>query len=510
MGYGQAGPTGRRAGRRYFRHEHCRHFAGGTLTLSGLDSVAHYQQVLRTLSYDNTAGGPQVSSESLDVVATDDASLASNMAVTTINTAGPVITVEDHTLLPDTAHQEVDILVSSPGAATAVQGVDLNAQIGDGGAPAGGTSAGPTITADLVGAGTLFAGNNTGDRDAGSLPLGYFHNTTTADGTVTIPTTDVLLVRLFIDTTGFDAASPGDLGPGHWSLNMFHTANGPTDFGPIPANNTDGSIVIAGPEIILDSPAAGYATTWSPAAGPVNIGNGAEATINDATGANLTQLTATLTSPQAGDVLAADVTGTSIIASFGGGVLTLSGSDTLAHYRQVLESITYDNTAGTPAVSSETINVVATDDGGLASNTAVATVYIGLRPAVIDLKQPSALWSMSTGPVNVGSAAATIDTRRHREPDSIDRHARQPPGRRRAGRRHHRHQHYGQLCRRRADARWHGHGRALPASLAHDQLQQHGRRAGRAVRDDRSRGRRRWRTKQPGHGYDRRCHPAGN
>ncbi len=44
-----------------------------------------------------------------------------------------------------------------------------------------------------------------------------------------------------------------------------------------------------------------------------------------------------------GDTLAATTTGTSITASYNAstGVLSLSGSDTLAHYQQVLDSVSY-------------------------------------------------------------------------------------------------------------------------------------------------------------------------
>lgn len=164
------------------------------------------------------------------------------LTVTTVAQANPTIVVGAHLLEANTAHQEIDIFVRSPGSPTNVQGVDLNAQLGDGGPPAGGTTVGPTITGDLIGPGTLFNGNNTGDTDAGSIPLGYYHSTTTATGFVTIPNSSVLLVRLFLDTTGFGPASPGDLGPGQWSLRLNATANGPTDFGPIAATITDGFI----------------------------------------------------------------------------------------------------------------------------------------------------------------------------------------------------------------------------------------------------------------------------
>jgi hypothetical protein len=165
------------------------------------------------------------------------------LGLAVVSQAAPTIVVGGHLLAPNTAGQEIDIMVNSAPSQN-VQGTDLNAQVADGGAPAGGSAVGPTISGNLVGPGTLFNGNNTGDTDAGSVPMGYYHSTTTASGTVTINNTNQLLVRLFIDTTGFGPGSPGDLGPGKWSLNMMNTANGPTDFGPVAAAITDGFIQI--------------------------------------------------------------------------------------------------------------------------------------------------------------------------------------------------------------------------------------------------------------------------
>ena len=45
------------------------------------------------------------------------------------------------------------------------------------------------------------------------------------------------------------------------------------------------------------------------------------------------------------EVLAADTSGTSISASYAGSVLSLTGSDSVANYQQVLRTITYDNVA---------------------------------------------------------------------------------------------------------------------------------------------------------------------
>ena len=82
-----------------------------------------------------------------------------------------------------------------------------------------------------------------------------------------------------------------------------------------------------------------------------------------------------------GDVLVASTAGTSITASYNSasGVLTLTGTDTLAHYQQVLDSVTYASTGPNPtnfgADLSRTINWVV-NDGAITSNTVTSTVSI--------------------------------------------------------------------------------------------------------------------------------------
>ena len=59
-------------------------YSNGALTLTGSESVANYQRVLRLVNYDNTVGGPGVSSLTASVVATAGA-LSSSPATATIN-----------------------------------------------------------------------------------------------------------------------------------------------------------------------------------------------------------------------------------------------------------------------------------------------------------------------------------------------------------------------------------------------------------------------------------------
>ncbi|MBD2386561.1 putative Ig domain-containing protein [Cylindrospermum sp. FACHB-282] len=63
------------------------------------------------------------------------------------------------------------------------------------------------------------------------------------------------------------------------------------------------------------------------------------------------------------------------------GILTLSGTDTIANYRQVLASLTYNNTAASPNTTNRTIEFVV-DDGQPFSNTsAVVRTTVAVSPS---------------------------------------------------------------------------------------------------------------------------------
>ena len=96
-----------------------------------------------------------------------------------------------------------------------------------------------------------------------------------------------------------------------------------------------------------------------------------------------------------GDTLAASTSGTSITASYNAstGVLSLTGSDTLAHYQQVLDSVSYSSTNQNPTNSgadpSRTVSWTV-NDGTLSSATQTTTVNITGGPATASLFSPSA------------------------------------------------------------------------------------------------------------------------
>ena len=174
-----------------------------------------------------------------------------------------------------------------------------------------------------------------------------------------------------------------------------------------------------------------------------------------------------------GDTLAATTTGTSITPSYNAstGVLSLTGSDTLAHYQQVLDSVSYssssqnptnsgadpsrtiswvvnDGTLNSSATQTTTVNITAADDAPVLSNVAACASYTEHGAAVDAV---------------AGATVSDVDNQ-----NLARRRCRSAAGFARPAtrwRRRRRHQHHGELQRgdRRADADRQRHAGALPA-----------------------------------------------
>src|SRR5262249_6024161 len=85
-----------------------------------------------------------------------------------------------------------------------------------------------------------------------------------------------------------------------------------------------------------------------------------------------------------GDVLAANVGGTSITSSYDSAseTLTLTGSDTFANYSQVLESITFASSSENPtdygSAPARTVTWTVKDDSGSSHDTGTATTTVNV------------------------------------------------------------------------------------------------------------------------------------
>jgi fibronectin-binding autotransporter adhesin len=99
-------------------------------------------------------------------------------------------------------------------------------------------------------------------------------------------------------------------------------------------------------------------------------------TLTDADDTNIETATITISNNHvtSEDTLAYTTNGT-ITGSFVGGVITLTGSDTLANYIAALESITYTNSSNNPDTNTRTISWVVSD-GDISSNVVTSTITI--------------------------------------------------------------------------------------------------------------------------------------
>ncbi len=197
--------------------------------------------------------------------------------------------------------------------------------------------------------------------------LGFATVTTDGSGNAIFNTTLAAAVGLGEFVT---ATATVDLGGGNYGKTSEFAANVAAG-NPIPFIDLDAD----------DSSGAGitnFVTSFTEDGGPVTLAD-SDATLTDLDSANLTSLTVTITNLQDGafELLAADTTGTSITASYdsGTGVLTLSGTDTVVNYEQVLRTVMYDNTSDSPTTTTRVIQFQA-NDGTYSGNIATTNLTV--------------------------------------------------------------------------------------------------------------------------------------
>lgn len=173
------------------------------------------------------------------------------------------------------------------------------------------------------------------------------------------------------------------------------------------------------PELDLNGSGSGtgFTATFIEEQGPVAV-VGADLVLNDVDNNNLQSLTVTLVNRPDGnaEVLAANTAGTNISANYSAGVLSLTGSDSVANYRTVLRTVTYNNTALPADKANRTIQFVASD-GTQESETAVTTLLVREKP-IYTLYLPTAIrgipwpWDQQGEPNNEVCSSYPLDINR--------------------------------------------------------------------------------------------------
>jgi microcystin-dependent protein/N-acetylneuraminic acid mutarotase/lipopolysaccharide export system protein LptA len=259
---------------------------------------------------------------------------------------------------------------------------------------------------------------------ASTITLSYHSATETLTLTGTDTAADYQQV---LESVNFQStsANPTDFGSAPtrtvtWTVND----NGTGAFGTDTATSTISVLAINNPPTLS---ALAASVSFTEKAGPVTLSGAAKVLDPD----SLTLASATVAigaGATPGDVLAASTSGTSITASYdsSAATLVLTGVDSLAHYQQVLDSVTFDSTSANPTEFGATPRRTVTwtlNDGSSSNATGTATTTIGITavddPPTLGSVAPSvnfiegltiglAPFATVTDPDNQNLASATV------------------------------------------------------------------------------------------------------
>jgi Putative Ig domain len=340
----------------------------GVLTLSGADTLAHYQTVLDGMTYSSSAADPTSAGARL--------SRAVSLTVTDVN--GP-LQVDSNTAI-------VTLTVHSPPVVTA--GATATFNVGGVAVPLDGALTLTDAQSSTINGATVsissgfFAGDTLNFTDQNGITGSYDGSTgvLTLSGTASVANYQAALASISYSSSAADPSN-GGTDPSRtvsWSATdgiasssaatSTLVTNGPPPM--VDTNTASASFIQQGASVVLDS----------------------VVTANDVDGNTLVRATVSITGGfLAGDTLAANTAGTSITAVYNAttGILTLTGADTEVHYAQVLQNVTYSSSAVDPtAGGADRVRTLSwqVDDGKSGnnlSNIGTSTLATHVRPVVV-------------------------------------------------------------------------------------------------------------------------------
>jgi streptogramin lyase len=283
-----------------------------------------------------------------------------------------------------------DLWVSSDGAGTigeynATTGAVINASLVSG------------LTNPI---GIAVSGGNLWVANAGSNTIGQYNATTGA-------AINTSLVSGLHSPSGI-ALSGGNLWVGNSSNGTLGEYNATTgavvNAALLSGFSQPDGLAVSGANLWVADNSSGTIGLYNATTGAPLVAN---VSITDSQSTTLNSLTVTIASPHAGDTLTATASGGITVTPYNPttGVLSLSGTASLAAYQTVLASVQYNNTSGGPGVASETIDVVA-NDGISNSSTAESTITIS-APPIVELDAPST--NFATSWTNSGAVPISVN-----------------------------------------------------------------------------------------------------
>jgi hypothetical protein len=388
-----------------------------TLTLSGSDTLLHYQQALQTVTFQSTSATP--TNGGANAVRTVEWQVNDGSGVNNLSNV-PITDIKLHTLDLDAD----DSTVSGTGYATTFT------EKGPAVAVAGDSSSDVTINdADLTGVRKITSATvtltdaKTGDSLAvsGSLSGGI---SATIDNSV--------VGQITVTLSGGSATGAASITDYQTALHqvVFNNSSSTPD-----TTNRDISIVVRDslnidtnlahatvaviavddkPVLDAHSGAPGGSLTFTENAAATAIDTAL--TVTDADSANLSGASVSITSNfHTGEDVLGFVDQNGIAGSYdpGTGVLTLSGTSSVANYEAALRSVSYFNSSENPSGTVRTISYQSTDDVGTASDVVTTTVAVtpvnDAPTATITPTSYSATEQTSLGLKNTGLSVSDVD-----------------------------------------------------------------------------------------------------
>jgi hypothetical protein len=320
----------------------------GVLTLSGTASVAHYQAALRSVTYENSSDDP---STSRTVAFSADDGQAFN-SLSDVATRGIAITPVNDAPVVNTSAGSTSYTEGDP--STAVDSSQTVRDVDD-----------TKLESAVV---RISSGFQSGDDLVFVDQSGITGVYNTGTGVLTLTGT----------------ASEADYQTALRSVKYGHSGDNPSSSKTIEFKVNDGGadsaaatkgIAVTG---VNDAPvldASDGSASFTEGGSAVAVDPGITATDPDS--ATLSGATVTITNAAGGDELVfASQNG--ITGGYNSGVLTLSGTASVAHYQAALRSVEYRNTSDNPSTDTRTVSFQVNDGGAVAnlSNTVTRDVAV--------------------------------------------------------------------------------------------------------------------------------------
>ena len=362
-----------------------------TLDLTGVKSLADYQEVLRTVTYLNTSQGPDTSDRTVLFQVSDGTEqsvpVTSTVSINAVNDA-PVLDNTGNMFLVDinenvfnSLGNRVETIIASAGG-DRITDPDLNA---------------------LEGLAIIEVGSSNGSwqysLDAGATWL-TFENVTNQTATVLNPAARIRFVPKpqFSGSASITFRAWDQTQAMNGDTNVDVTKNGGTTaFSLVTETAAINVIPVDDPPVVdLNGPDPGFdfSAGYLGSGVPIPIAD-QDATITDPDSQMLAKATLKLTNRLDGalEILAANTLSTSITITpydSATGLLVLNGPETVEAFQQVLRTANYVNSAIEPMSGTRAVEVTA-DDGTSTSSVVTATIPINLDNEAPVLNAPSGL-----------------------------------------------------------------------------------------------------------------------